>query len=168
MGMLRCITATHAPCSTFLIRLIVGGTFLSEGIQKFLFPDALGVGRFVKIGIPSPEVMAPFVGVFEIACGALLIVGLLTRLAAIPMIINISVAIASTKIPLLLGHGFWKFSLPAAKSYGFWPMMHEARTDFAMLLGGLFLLIVGAGCFSFDAMIGGCCCAQTPSKACDT
>jgi uncharacterized membrane protein YphA (DoxX/SURF4 family) len=73
MGVLRKIHATSAPCSTILIRLVVGGTFLSEGIQKFLFPDALGVGRFARIGIPSPEVMAPFVGVFEIVCGALLI-----------------------------------------------------------------------------------------------
>ena len=150
--MFRRMLATEAPCSTILIRLIVGGTFLTEGIQKFLFPDALGVGRFVKIGIPRTEVMAPFVGVCEIVCGALLILGLLTRLAAIPMIVNISVAILSTKIPLLLGRGFWMFNLPKANSYGFWPMVHEARTDFAMLLGGIFLLIVGAGCLSLDAL----------------
>lgn len=106
MGFVARIAATHAPCSTVLIRLIVGGTFLTEGIQKFLFPDALGVGRFVKIGIPYPDFMAPFVGVVEIGCGALLIVGLLTRLAAMSMIVNISVAILSTKIPIFLGHGF--------------------------------------------------------------
>ena len=164
MGIFRQILATHAPCSTILIRLIVGGTFLSEGIQKFLFADALGVGRFVKIGIPYPEVMAPFVGVFEIVCGALLILGLLTRLAAIPMIVNISVAILSTKIPILLGHGFWMFNLPKANSYGFWSMMHEARTDFAMLLGGIFLLIVGAGCFSIDALLAGCCRPTSPAE----
>jgi uncharacterized membrane protein YphA (DoxX/SURF4 family) len=157
MGIFRKTLATGAPCSTILIRLVVGGTFLSEGIQKFLFPDALGVGRFVKIGIPYPELMAPLVGVFEIACGTLLILGLLTRLAAIPMIVNISVAIVSTKIPILLGHGFWKFSLPAVKTYGFWSMAHEARTDFAMLLGGIFLLVVGAGCLSIDALLGGGC-----------
>ncbi len=162
MGICRTIHATHAPCSTILIRLIVGGTFLSEGIQKFLFPGDQGVGRFVKIGIPYPEVMAPFVGVCEIVCGAMLILGLLTRLAAIPMIVNISVAIVSTKIPLLLGHGFWMFNLPKANSYGFWSMAHEARTDFAMLLGDIFLLIVGAGCFSFDALLAGCCCAKSP------
>src|SRR5271166_2788373 len=97
---------TKAPGSTVLIRLLVGGVFLAEGIQKFLFPDALGVGRFAKIGIPHPEIMAPFVGVFEIVCGTLLILGLLTRSAAIPMIVNISVAILSTKIPILVGHGF--------------------------------------------------------------
>ena len=103
MGVLRNTVATSAPCSTILIRIVVGGTFLSEGIQKFLFPDALGVGRFAKIGIPHPEVMAPFVGLFEVVCGGLLILGLLTRLAAIPMVVNISVAIVSTKIPILLG-----------------------------------------------------------------
>ena len=92
---------SRAPAATILIRLMVGAVFLSEGIQKFLFPDALGVGRFVKIGIPYPEIMAPFVGVFEIGCGSLLILGLLTRVAAIPMIVNISVAILSTKIPML-------------------------------------------------------------------
>lgn len=143
---------TRAPASTILIRLIVGGVFLVEGIQKFLFADALGVGRFVKIGIPYPEIMGPFVGAFETGCGALLILGLLTRLAAIPMIINITVAIISTKIPILLGHGFWMFSPPQTKSVGFWTMAHEARTDFCMLLGGLFLLIVGAGCLSCDGL----------------
>lgn len=112
MEFLRRILATHAPCSTILIRLVVGGAFLSEGIQKFVFPEALGVGRFVKIGIPNPEVMAPFVGAFETVCGALLVLGLLTRLTTIPMIVNISVAIVSTKIPILLGPAFWMFSLP--------------------------------------------------------
>ena len=164
MGVLRKTLATSAPCSTILIRLVVGGTFLSEGIQKFLFPDALGVGRFVKIGIPYPEAMAPFVGVFEVVCGALLILGLLTRLAAVPMIVNSSVAIVSTKIPILLGHGYWLFSLPSVKTYGFWSMMHEARTDFAMLLGGVFLLIVGAGCFSVDALLAGCCRPTPPPE----
>ena len=97
--------------------------------------------------------MAPFVGVFEIGCGAFLLMGLLTRLAAIPMIINMVVAIASTKIPMLLGHGYWLFSLPALKTYGFWSMAHEARTDFSMILGALFLLIVGAGPISLDARL---------------
>lgn len=162
MGIFKNTLATHAPCSTVLIRLIVGGTFLSEGIQKFVLADDLGVGRFVKIGIPHPEVMAPFVGVFEIVCGALLVLGLLTRLAAIPMIVNISVAILSTKIPILLGHGYWMFNLLKAGSYGFWSMMHEAHTDFAMFLGGIFLLIVGAGCFSIDALLVGCCRPTPP------
>jgi len=126
-----------APSAVVLIRLMVGWVFMSEGIQKFLFPDALGVGRFVKIGIPAPQFFAPFVGVVEIVCGALLVVGLVTRLASIPLLIDILVAIATTKLPML-------------SKAGFWGMMHEARTDFCMLLGLIFLLIVGSGALSFD------------------
>ena len=124
-------------------------------MQKFLYPAELGAGRFAKIGIPAPDVLAPFVGGVEIICGALVLVGLLTRLAAIPLLINISVAILSTKIPILLGHGFWTFTLTKLPRYGFLSMMHEARTDFSMLLGLIFLLIVGAGRWSLDARIAG-------------
>ncbi len=145
--------SSRAPAATILIRLIVGSVFLSEGIQKFLFPQALGVGRFLKIGIPYPEIVAPFDGAFEIGCGILIIFGLLTRLAAIPMIINMTVAIISTKIPILLGYGYWMFSLPKLDQYGFWSMAHEARVDFSMLLGAIFLLIVGAGPISLDALL---------------
>jgi putative oxidoreductase len=133
---------------------LVGSVFLSEGIQKFLFPAELAAGRFAKIGIPNPESMGPFVGGCEVVCGALLLIGLLTRLAAIVLLVDISVAILSTKIPVLLGHGFWGFSLPKVPHYGFWSMMHEARTDFSMGLALLFLLIVGAGKkWSLDAAI---------------
>ena len=142
---------TNAPWSVILIRLIVGGVFFSEGIQKFLYPAENGAGRFAKIGIPSPDVMGPFVGVVEIVCGALILIGFMTRLAAIPLIINMLVAILSTKIPILLGHGFWGFSLRTVPYYGIWGMLHESRTDFAMLFGSLFLLIVGAGAWSVDA-----------------
>ena len=144
---------TSAPGSVILIRIVVGGVFLSEGVQKFLYPAENGAGRFARIGIPSPDVMGPFVGVVEIVCGALILLGLLTRLAAIPLIINMLVAILSTKIPILLGQGFWGFSLRNLPYYGFWGMAHEARTDFAMLLGSLFLLIVGAGALSLDARL---------------
>jgi putative oxidoreductase len=153
MTLRRNIIATSAPASVILIRLVVGGVFLSEGIQKFLYPAENGVGRFTKIGIPAPEVMAPFVGVVEIVCGALILIGLLTRLAAIPLIIDMLVAILSTKLPILLGSGFWGFSLRPLPYYGFWGMAHEARTDFAMLLGSIFLLIVGAGAWSLDARL---------------
>src|ERR1039457_4054696 len=92
--------STNAPRATLLIRLLVGAVFLSEGIQKFLFPQALGVGRFIKIGIPAPQFFAPFVGAVEIIGGAMLIVGLLTRLASVALMINISVAILTTKLPM--------------------------------------------------------------------
>jgi uncharacterized membrane protein YphA (DoxX/SURF4 family) len=155
MDLLKCFNSTRAPASVLLIRVMVGVVFLTEGVQKFLYPDELGVGRFLKIGIPAPELMGPFVGAVEIVCGGLVILGLLTRLAAIPLIINISTAIVSTKIPMLLGHGFGGFTLAKLPRYGFLSMMHEARTDFSMLVGLLFLLIVGAGAWSVDARFGG-------------
>ena len=133
-----------APASVLLIRLMVGWVFFSEGIQKFLFPVALGIGRFEKIGIPAPNFFAPFVGVVEIVFGSLLIVGLLTRLAAIPLLIDISVAMLSKS--------------------GFWGAMHEARTDFCMFLGLLFLIAMGSGHLSLDARLrGGVPQSQRPS-----
>src|SRR5476649_599988 len=152
---MRRFFATQAPAATILIRIAVGGIVLAEGIQKFLYPADLGPGRFSKIGIPAPDVMSPFVGGIEIVCGALLIVGLLTRFAAIPLLIDISVAIVSTKIPVLLGYGFWSFSLTKLPRYGFLSMIHEARTDLAVWFGLLFLLVVGAGEWSVDANLAG-------------
>ncbi len=120
-----------------LIRILVGWVFVSEGIQKFLFPAQLGIGRFEKIGIPSAHMMAPIVGGVEIVCGLLIIIGLLTRLAALPLLAVILVAIVTTKLPMI------------AKT-GMWSMLHEARADFSMLLGLLFLLLTGAGSLSLD------------------
>ena len=102
---LRRLLASDAPAAVWLIRLLVGAVFVSEGIQKFLFPAELGVGRFTKIGLPSPEVLAPFVGVVEIVGGFLLLLGLCTRLAAVALIIDMIVAITTTKIPILLKDG---------------------------------------------------------------
>jgi uncharacterized membrane protein YphA (DoxX/SURF4 family) len=144
----------RAPAATLLIRVAVGAIFLSEGLQKFLFPAELGAGRFAKIGIPLPEISGPFVGVVEIVCGALLLVGLATRLATLPLLIDITVAIVSTKLPILLGQGVLGFAAPSTPHVGFWSAAHEARTDFAMLLGLLFLACTGAGPWSLDAAVG--------------
>lgn len=144
---MRRMFSSQASSAVILVRILVGWVFLSEGIQKFLYPQALGAGRFAKIGIPAPGFFGPFVGAVETICGALLILGLLTRLASIPLIIDISVAIATTKIPMLLHQGFWA-------------AMHEARTDFCMLLGSIFLLIVGAGGASLDAKLAGTAVAR--------
>lgn len=137
---IRPFLETDAPAPVLLIRLIVGAVFLSEGIQKFLFPADLGVGRFTKIGIPSPETLAPLVGTFEITCGLLVLAGFLTRFAAMPLVAIMLVALSTTKIPILT-------------SKGFWAMAHEARTDWSMLLGSIFLLIVGAGSWSVDVIL---------------
>jgi uncharacterized membrane protein YphA (DoxX/SURF4 family) len=148
---------TKAPAWTVLIRLQVGlMVFFPEGIQKLIFPDILGAGRFTKIGIPLPDLMGPFVGVVETVCGLLIILGLLTRLASIPLIIIMIVALVSTKLPILVGHDVWMFHLAQdIKRTGFWSMMHEARADLTMLLGCLYLLIVGAGRWSLDARMRG-------------
>jgi putative oxidoreductase len=145
---------THASRWVILIRLLVGlAVFFPEGIQKLIFPGILGAGRFANIGIPYPDLMAPFVGIVETVCGALIILGLFTRLAAIPLIIIMIVAIVSTKIPILLGHDLWIFHVPKLSRYGFWSMSHEARADFTMLLGSLYLLIDGGGRWSIDAIL---------------
>jgi putative oxidoreductase len=120
-----------------LLRFLVGWVFLSEGIQKFLFPAALGAGRFEKIGIPAPQLTGPFVGVTEIVCGMLLILGLFTSLAIWPLLVDILVAIATTKVPLLLKQGFWA-------------AMHEGRTDFCMIVGLVAIALLGAGPLALD------------------
>jgi putative oxidoreductase len=147
---------TRASSSTLLIRLLVGlVVFFPEGLQKLIFPAILGAGRFAKIGIPWPDVLGPFVGMVETTCGLLIILGLLTRLASIPLIIVMIVAIVSTKIPMLLGQDFWIFHVAPMARYGFWSMAHEARNDFCMLLGAVYLLIEGGGQWSIDARLAG-------------
>jgi putative oxidoreductase len=150
----RILLQTSAPGWTMLIRLVVGlVVFFPEGLQKLIFPQILGAGRFAKIGIPYPDLMGPFVGTVEMICGTLIIIGLFTRLAAIPLIITMVVAIFSTKVPILLGHDFWIFHVQQFSRYGFWSTAHEAREDFSMLLGSLYLLIEGAGMWSLDALL---------------
>lgn len=151
----RDLLRTSASDWTILVRLLVGlVVFLPEGIQKLIFPDVLGAGRFAKIGIPFPDVTGPFVGVVEVVCGALIIIGLLTRLAAVPLIIIMIVALISTKLPILLGHDVGVFHLSAdIKRVGFWSMMHEVCADFTMLLGCLYLFIEGGGRWSLDAAL---------------
>jgi putative oxidoreductase len=129
--------ASYEPAAssrwTILIRIAVGVVFTSEGLQKLIFPEALGAGRFAKIGIPAPELMGPFVGVVETTCGVLVLAGAFTRLAVVPLMTIMLVALASTKLPILLGHGYLGFASPAASKTGIWSMLHEARTDLAML-----------------------------------
>lgn len=112
----------------FLIRLMVGCVFLSEGLQKWLFPAVRGAGRFAKIGLPAPELLGYAIGGLEIICGGLIILGYVTRWAALPLIGVMVVALWSTKFPILMEQGFWE-------------MAHAARTDFCMLLGSLFLFV---------------------------
>jgi putative oxidoreductase len=139
-GLGSLIFSTLKDNRSILIRLTVGLIFLTEGIQKYLFPELLGTGRFLTIGFSHPEFWAYFTGTFEIICGTLIIIGLITRLASIPLIIIMITAFISTKIPILMHKGLW-------------PWAHEYRTDFAMTLLLIYLLIYGAGSWSVDSKI---------------
>jgi putative oxidoreductase len=136
----QAIWMDRASKEVLLIWLLVGWVFLSGGIQKFLFPESLGFGRFVKIGIPWPQVMTPLVEVIEIACGSLLLIGLIVGLVTVPLLVAIAVAVDSTKIVTLARNGFWG-------------TLHETRTDVSRLLGLIFLLLVGAGAWSLDVWL---------------
>jgi len=133
-----------------LIRLMLAGVFVTEGYLKLADPAWLGAGRFAKIGIPWPEAMGPLVGWTELICGLLMTVGLVGRLAAVPLIVIMIVAIVSTKVPILLGRDWWMFTVRDLDRYGFFSMTHETRTDYAMLLGALFILLTGSGRWSLD------------------
>ena len=134
-----------------LVRLMVGPVFLFEGVQKFMYPTLRGTGRFEQMGFPAPEFFGTLVGGVETVCGLLILFGLFTRLAAIPTAGIMVVAIITTKIPVLLGHGFGPFGVRDAPFYGFLSMVHEMRTDWAMLLGSVILILGGAGVGSLDA-----------------
>lgn len=130
---------TADDCRSILPRLIVGLVFLSEGIQKFLFPELNGAGRFEKIGFENPEFLAAFVASFEIVCGVLILIGFSVRVAAIPLLVIMITAITTTKIPVLTEKGFWQ-------------MAHDSRTDFAMTLLIVYIIIYGAGKYSVDIL----------------
>jgi putative oxidoreductase len=140
---------TGSP-SIFLIRLAVGLIFFTQGILKFTDP-AMGVNRFTRIGFPHPAFTAHFAGTFEIVCGLLVLVGLWTRAAAIPLLIVILVAIATTKIPEL-----------SRANQGFWFMVSDARADFAMLCSLLFLIVAGGGLLSLGGR------AKSARDSCDS
>jgi uncharacterized membrane protein YphA (DoxX/SURF4 family) len=136
------------PVSVFLIRLMAGSVFFWEGIMKFVFVNQ-GVGRFTKLGIPFPELTAHFVGILEITGGLMLVCGFLTRFICVPFIIEMIVAMLSTKIPMYLG----TYPLPwppAPPQEGLWAVLHEIRSEYAQFICCVFLLMVGPGKWSLD------------------
>lgn len=135
-----------------LLRLMVGVVFVSEGLQKFLFPMLRGPGRFAEIGFPAAEFFGYGVGLVEVLCGTLLLLGLYTRWAAVPLIVIMIGALVTTKLPILLGHGIGPFAVSPKESYGIWAMLHAARIDWAMLIGALMLSLTGPGPRSLDAV----------------
>ena len=140
-----------APKATILVRMMAGGVFLWEGILKFVYTNQ-GVGRFTKIGIPFPHFTAVFVAVLEIVGGILLLAGFLTRLISVPFVIEMLVAMLSTKIALYLGTSPLPLP-PAPPKVGIWAVFHEIRSDYAQIMSVLFLGIVGPGPWSLDAVL---------------
>lgn len=157
----------HPPvagnAATVLLRLMAGGVFLSEGILKFVYTNQ-GVGRFTKLGFPWPHATATFVGGLEIVGGLCLIAGLLTRLTAVIFIVEMIVAILTTRISLYLGTSPLPLP-PAPPRIGFWAVMHETRSDWAQLLTVSFLLLAGPGRWSLDAWLGRAWWAARPKQA---
>jgi putative oxidoreductase len=146
---------TDSSKTTIVVRLMVGSVFLSEGIQKFLFVAQRGVGRFESMGFPAPEFFSNLVGTFEILASILILTGFLIRFGALVTLCIMTVAIIVTKIPIAFGASFGPFVLRHLNTYGFWSMAHEMRTDFAMWLGSLFLIIKGGGYWSIDLILHG-------------
>jgi uncharacterized membrane protein YphA (DoxX/SURF4 family) len=136
--------------ATLLVRLAVGSVFVSSGIVKFLF-DNQGPGRFARVGFPHASALAMFVGTTEVVCGTLVILGLFVRLASVPLVVDMLVAIATTKIPLLFGVG--PEAVAAPPKTGFWAFAYQARLDVTMLLACSFLVVAGAGLLSLDALL---------------
>jgi uncharacterized membrane protein YphA (DoxX/SURF4 family) len=139
------------PSAITLLRLMAGGVFLWEGMLKFIYVNQ-GVGRFTKLGLPFPQATANMVGVLEIVGGILLITGFLTRAIAIPFVIEMLVAILSTKISLYLGTSPLPLP-PVPPQIGFWAVLHEIRSEYAQLMTTMFLLIAGPGRWSLDALL---------------
>ena len=142
---------TDGPRAMLLIRLMAGSVFLWEGILKFVFPNQ-GIGRFTKLGFPAPHFTATADGWFEIIGGVLLLTGFLTRAVAVPFIIEMIVAMASTKIPLYLGTSPLPLP-PVPPQIGMWAVLHEIRSEFAQLFCCAFLLVEGQGRWSIDALL---------------
>lgn len=144
----RVIRPAWRSRAVFFIRLAVGLIFFTQGVLKYIDPN-MGVNRFTKIGFSHPYFTAHFVGTFEMVCGFLVLIGLETRIAAIPLLTVICTAIATTKIPEL-----------SRPNQGFWFMVSDARADFAMLMSLLFLIVAGAGSWSLDSRLAGSVSAE--------
>ncbi len=140
---------------SIFVRLSLAGVFIPEGLQKLTHADILGAGRFTKIGIPSPEFFGPLDGWVDLIAGIMFLVGAASRVAAVPIIVIMIVAIISTKIPILLGREWGVFSLRALDRYGFLSLTHESRTDWAMLMGAIFMLLSRSGRWSLDERLRG-------------
>lgn len=148
------ILRTDAPAAVLLVRLAVGFTFIVAGSGKLRDLTSTS-GFFEGIGFPAPAELAAMVGVFEVTGGLLVLIGLATRIAVLPLIVIMLTAIISTKVPTLVGGPVGPFAAPRGPNVGLAAFLNASRLDFSMLMATTFLLIVGAGRASLDALIAG-------------
>src|SRR5436190_18737743 len=142
---------TSAPKATLAIRLMAGGVFFWEGLLTFAYANQ-GIGRFTKLGLPVPDVLAPAIAVLEIGGGLLLMSGLGTRLISLPFIVEMIVAILATKVALFLGTSPLP-KPPSPPQTGLWAVLHEIRSDYAQIMSCIYLLAAGPGPWSLDALL---------------
>jgi uncharacterized membrane protein YphA (DoxX/SURF4 family) len=142
---------TSGPKATLAIRLMAGGVFFWEGLLKFAYANQ-GVGRFIKLGLPMPHLLAPAIAVLEIGGGLMLMSGLGTRLISIPFVVEMLVAMLSTKIGVYFGTSPLP-KPPSPPTAGAWAVLHEIRSDYAQIMSCLFLLVAGPGPWSLDAWL---------------
>jgi uncharacterized membrane protein YphA (DoxX/SURF4 family) len=142
---------TSGPAATIALRLMAGAVFFWEGLLKFAYVNQ-GVGRFTKLGMPMPEVLAPAIAILEIGGGLLLMSGLTTRLITVPFIIEMIVAMLSTKISLYQGTSPLP-APPAPPVIGGWAVLHEIRSEYAQIMTCIYLFVAGPGPWSLDALI---------------
>jgi putative oxidoreductase len=140
-----------APKATLALRLMAGGVFFWEGLLKFVYTNQ-GVGRFTKLGMPMPEILANAIALLEIGGGLLVMAGLFTRFISVPFILEMIVAMLATKISLYLGTSPLPLP-PALPKVGFWAVLHEIRSDYAQIMTSIFLLAAGPGPWSLDAWL---------------
>lgn len=142
---------TSGPKATLAIRLMAGGVFFWEGLLKFAYANQ-GVGRFTKLGLPVPDVLAPAIAVLEIGGGLLLMSGLLTRLTSVPFIVEMVVAMLATKVGVFFGTSPLPRP-PSPPTVGLWAVLHDVRSDYAQIMCCIFLLAAGPGPWSLDARL---------------
>ena len=92
----RIVTGWFTWLPPLAVRIVVGWVFLWSGWQKLMILPRM-IENFRSWGIPAPEVLTPLVSGIEFAGGLLLLVGLCTRIVAIPMMVVMMVAIAAAK-----------------------------------------------------------------------
>jgi putative oxidoreductase len=134
--MLTTPTARRLDAALAILRLVVGVVFIAHGAQKlFVFGLAGVTGAFTQMGVPIPAVTGPLVAFVEFFGGIALVVGLLTRLAALGLAINMLGAILLVK----LRGGFFS--------------PNGIEFELTLLAGALALALAGAGDFSIDRAI---------------